>query len=164
MRRKAATRIAERKEPGQQQTVPDPDITLPPEARPVPGRPYYRYTFAKSGTHVDVDALYDEARRRRQLAEILRLEKDNIERGMKFGTNKLPRGRSRLYREAEAVLERDGRDTPAKAVLTDLERRGVVAVTKKMMMRWRDDADRPKRTTFAQFEKQISKIRGDVRR
>lgn len=137
-------------------------VAFPPEARPFPERPYYRYTFA-DGTHGDVDALYDEAHRRRQLAEIIRLEAGNIERGMRFGDDKPPRRRSYLYRHAEAVLRERGISASAKAVMNELVKRRVIVVKARrngdLLLTWRDDARRHGRIEFKQFEKRISEVR-----
>lgn len=166
MRRKP-TSAAKREKPAPQATVADPDITLPPEARPIPGRPFFRYTFSERGTHVDVDASYDVERRRRQLAELIALEAPNIERGLRFGPRRPTRGRSRIYREAVAVLAHLGKQASAKAVATELERRGVVSTQESksgLVLVWRDDAGRTKRTDFTRFAKQISEVRKDINR
>ena len=80
--------------------------------------------------------------------------------GLAFAASK--RGLSRLYREAVAILKRDGADLPAKLVVKALEAAEVVRAESQMLI-WIDDAGKQQKTTWKSFGSSLSRHRNLVR-
>lgn len=72
------------------------------------------------------------------------------------------RGISLLYREAVAILEREGVDFPAKRVRRALEKDGVIRVESEIL-HWTDGDGRQKRTPIKQFETNLSRHKARIR-
>lgn len=67
---------------------------------------------------------------------------------------------NRLYREAVAILKREGTGTKAKQVLEELHANKVVRTHKKKPgLHWTDDKKRTQCTSLKQFEKRLSHYR-----
>ena len=97
---------------------------------------------------VDIGKLFD------RIQATIEWEKFAL-RGKNIAESK--RGPSRLYREAVAILERKGRDTPVKEILKELEDRGLVE--QNINLHWSDDRGREQTTTPEQFASRISQLR-----
>jgi hypothetical protein len=82
--------------------------------------------------------------------------KPDAERGRRFHGNK--RHENRLYREARAVLEREGRERPASFVRSALKRNGIVQVKDDSLI-WTDGRGKPKKTRIHQFDSRLGAIR-----
>ena len=82
--------------------------------------------------------------------------KPDAERGRRFRDNK--RGLNRLYREALAVLEREGRTCSAKIVRKVLEQRRIITTVQSKLI-WIDDRGKHKVTTIKQLDSRMGAIR-----
>ena len=80
--------------------------------------------------------------------------------GLAFAASK--RGLSRLYREAVAILKRDGADLPAKLVVKALEAAKVVR-DESQTLHWTDDAGTQQETAWKSFDTNLSRHRKLVR-
>ena len=106
----------------------------------------------------------------RRIAVAVLADADNVRRdilqlqytrkGIEFAASK--RGLSRLYREAVAILKRDGADLPAKLVVKALEAAEVVRAESQMLI-WLDDAGKQQKTTWKSFGSSLSRHRNLVR-
>ena len=106
----------------------------------------------------------------RRIAVAILADADNVRRdilqlqytrsGIEFAASK--RGLSRLYREAVAILKRDGADLPAKLVVKALEAAEVVRAESQMLI-WIDDAGKQQKTTWKSFGSSLSRHRNLVR-
>lgn len=134
---------------------PDPTVILPAAAKPVPGRPYIRYQFAAG--YVDIDALYDEKRRGDQWRRLHAMDAPDAEQGRKFKSGRKRDSKSRLYREAVALLPGS-----AKVVLRKLEKSGTVEFDEDVV-KWKDDHDVQRTTSRKKFEDQLSRYRARLR-
>ncbi len=77
-----------------------------------------------------------------------------------------PRGLSKLYREADKVLEREGADYSTSDVRLALKAAGVVTSidSDAKVLHWIADNGAPKRTTFKQFDTGLSRHRARLRK
>ena len=106
----------------------------------------------------------------RRIAVAILADADNVRRdilqlqytrsGIEFAASK--RGLSRLYREAVAILKRDGADLPAKLVVKALEAAKVVR-DESQTLHWTDDAGKQQETAWKSFDTNLSRHRKLVR-
>lgn len=80
--------------------------------------------------------------------------------GIEFAASK--RGLSRLYREAVAILKREGADLTAKRVIRALENAKVVR-DESQILHWTDDAGKQQETSWKSFDTNLSRHRKLIR-